>query len=81
MQQMQILKQHYRSKYDSLKSCRVEVEYCLRLVDQCRQKLMQEFEAWYDSLYGSHIAESEGVATKMSVRNLIIYITIINNNQ
>ncbi|KAG4107703.1 kinesin-domain-containing protein [Neocallimastix lanati (nom. inval.)] len=66
MQQMQILKQHYRSKYDSLKSCRVEVEYCLRLVDQCRQKLMQEFEAWYDSLYGSHIAESEGVATKMS---------------
>jgi kinesin family protein 6/9 len=27
---------------------------------------MQEFEAWYDSLYGSHIAESEGVATKMS---------------
>ncbi|KAG4087315.1 kinesin-domain-containing protein [Neocallimastix lanati (nom. inval.)] len=66
MQQMQILKQHYRSKYDSLKNCRVEVEYCLRLVDQCRQKLMQEFEAWYDSLYGSHIAESEGVATKIN---------------
>jgi len=66
MQQMQILKQHYRSKYDSLKNCRVEVEYCLRLVDQCRQKLMQEFEAWYDSLYGSHIAESEGATAQMS---------------
>ncbi|ORX83534.1 kinesin-domain-containing protein [Anaeromyces robustus] len=67
MQQMQILKQHYRSKYDSLKNCRVEVEYCLRLVDQCRQKLMQEFEAWYDSLYGSHIAESEGSAAQANV--------------
>lgn len=60
MQQMQTLKQHYRNKYESLKGCRVEVEYCTRLVDQCRQKLMQEFETWYDSLYGSQIAECDG---------------------
>jgi len=80
MQQMQILKQHYRSKYDSLKSCRVEVEYCLRLVDQCRQKLMQEFEAWYDSLYGSHIAESDGVTTKMN-NNDKFKLDKINNQE
>lgn len=34
------LKQHYRSGYDELKNLKAEVQYCQKLVDQCRQRLI-----------------------------------------
>lgn len=38
--------------YEALKPLRSDIEYCHRLTDQCRQKLMTEFEQWYDSSFG-----------------------------
>ncbi len=35
------LKQTYRSNHDELKNLKAEVQYCQRLVDQCRQRLIQ----------------------------------------
>ena len=35
------LKAVYRTNYEELKAIKVEVQYCQRLVDQCRQKLIQ----------------------------------------
>lgn len=35
------LKEVYKSSYDDLKAIKAEVQYCQRLVDQCRQKLLQ----------------------------------------
>ena len=31
----------YRTSYEELKSLRTEVQYCQKLVDQCRQRLVQ----------------------------------------
>ncbi|XP_053385895.1 kinesin-like protein KIF9 isoform X1 [Mercenaria mercenaria] len=41
------LKQTYRNDFDELKNLKAEVQYCQRLVDQCRQRLIQEFDNWY----------------------------------
>ncbi|KAJ3033037.1 Kinesin-like protein kif9, partial [Rhizophlyctis rosea] len=41
---LQTHKQTYRDLFSSLRTTRQEIDYCTRLVDQCRQKLMAEFE-------------------------------------
>ncbi|KAJ3255516.1 Kinesin-like protein kif9 [Boothiomyces macroporosus] len=46
------LKEDYKKMYEALKPLRSDIEYCHRLTDQCRQKLMTEFEQWYDSSFG-----------------------------
>ncbi|KAJ3318008.1 Kinesin-like protein kif9 [Boothiomyces sp. JEL0866] len=46
------LKEDYKKMYEALKPLRSDIEYCYRLTDQCRQKLMTEFEQWYDSSFG-----------------------------
>ncbi|TPX60633.1 hypothetical protein SpCBS45565_g07442 [Spizellomyces sp. 'palustris'] len=51
------LKQHYREQYETLRTVRADIEYCSRLVDQCRQKLMAEFEQWYEMQYGGQLPE------------------------
>jgi kinesin family protein 6/9 len=58
---MKPLKSAYREQYSALSEVRSEIEYCSRLVDQCRQRLMTEFEAWYVNSYGmSEVAGKMG---------------------
>lgn len=49
---MKQLKAAYRVQFGQLKTTRSEIEYCSRLVDQCRQRLMIEFEQWFENSYG-----------------------------
>ncbi|KAI8590910.1 P-loop containing nucleoside triphosphate hydrolase protein [Geranomyces variabilis] len=51
------LKEEYRTRFDALRSTRADIEYCSRLVDQCRQKLMTEFEQWYEAQYGGQVPD------------------------
>lgn len=46
------MKTEYKSMYETLRPLRGEIEYCEKLTDQCRTKLMTEFETWYESSYG-----------------------------
>lgn len=39
------LKKQYRSKYQDLRDLRAEIQYCQRLVDQCRQRLLMGAQA------------------------------------
>ncbi|KAG9467959.1 hypothetical protein GDO78_013958 [Eleutherodactylus coqui] len=41
------LKKQYRVDYDELQNLKAEVQYCQKLVDMCRQRLLKEFEIWY----------------------------------
>ncbi|KAM4606780.1 kinesin-like protein KIF9 [Polymixia lowei] len=43
------LKAQYRERYEELRSTKAEVNYCQHLVDQCRVRLLTEFESWYES--------------------------------
>nr|KAJ3415963.1 Kinesin-like protein kif9 [Polyrhizophydium stewartii] len=52
------LKEQYREKFDQLRATRADVEYCTKLTDQCRQKLMAEFEQWYESIYGAQMTDA-----------------------
>uniref|UniRef100_A0A6I8S8W8 Kinesin-like protein n=1 Tax=Xenopus tropicalis TaxID=8364 RepID=A0A6I8S8W8_XENTR len=45
------LKKQYRADYEELQDLRAEVQYCQKLVDQCRQRLLTEFEAWYNESF------------------------------
>lgn len=47
IKRLQDLKKTYQDDFDELKHLRSEVHYCEKLVSQCRQKLIQEFDNWY----------------------------------
>ncbi|XP_078254470.1 kinesin-like protein KIF9 [Rhinoraja longicauda] len=49
--QLKDLKQQYRCDFDTLRDLRVEVQYCQKLVDQCRLRLLTEFEIWYNESF------------------------------
>ncbi|XP_029444113.1 kinesin-like protein KIF9 isoform X3 [Rhinatrema bivittatum] len=45
------LKKQYRSDFEELQNLKAEIQYCQRLVDQCRQRLLSEFEIWYNESF------------------------------
>ncbi|XP_022112111.1 kinesin-like protein KIF9 isoform X2 [Acanthaster planci] len=45
------LKAAYRLDYDELRQVKSEVQYCQKLVDQCRQRLITEFDTWYSECF------------------------------
>ncbi|KAM4027143.1 kinesin-like protein KIF9 isoform 2-T2 [Anomaloglossus baeobatrachus] len=45
------LKKQYRADYDQLQDLKAEVQYCQKLVDQCRRRLLTEFEVWYNESF------------------------------
>ncbi|XP_064301310.1 kinesin-like protein KIF9 isoform X1 [Phalacrocorax carbo] len=45
------LKEEYRSGYTELQDLKAEIQYCQHLVDQCRNKLVSEFEIWYNESF------------------------------
>ncbi|XP_051998547.1 kinesin-like protein KIF9 isoform X2 [Xyrauchen texanus] len=49
--QLQKLKNRYRQAYEDLSSTKAEVSYCQYLVDQCRTRLLTEFESWYNESF------------------------------
>ncbi|XP_072324248.1 kinesin-like protein KIF9 [Scyliorhinus torazame] len=49
--QLKDLKHHYRQVFDTLRDLRVEVQYCQKLVDQCRLRLLTEFNIWYNESF------------------------------
>uniref|UniRef100_A0A8B9LXN3 Kinesin-like protein n=1 Tax=Astyanax mexicanus TaxID=7994 RepID=A0A8B9LXN3_ASTMX len=44
-------KDQYRQSYEELLSTKAEVRYCQHLVDQCRIRLLTEFESWYNESF------------------------------
>ncbi|XP_037705587.1 kinesin-like protein KIF9 isoform X3 [Choloepus didactylus] len=45
------LKKQYRSEYQDLRDLRAEIQYCQQLVDQCRHRLLTEFDIWYNESF------------------------------
>lgn len=48
---MKDLKEEYRAAYAELQDLKAEIQYCQHLVDQCRNKLIAEFEIWYSEAF------------------------------
>ncbi|XP_042330465.1 kinesin-like protein KIF9 [Sceloporus undulatus] len=45
------LRKQYRVDYNELQKLRSEVQYCQHLVDQCRNRLLTEFDIWYNESF------------------------------
>ncbi|XP_056661173.1 kinesin-like protein KIF9 isoform X3 [Monodelphis domestica] len=45
------LKKQYRGEYQDLRDLKAEIQYCQHLVDQCRQRLLSEFDIWYNESF------------------------------
>ncbi|XP_016048383.1 kinesin-like protein KIF9 isoform X2 [Erinaceus europaeus] len=56
------LKKQYRAEYQDLRDLRAEIQYCQHLVDQCRHRLLTEFDIWYNESF--FIPEDLQVALK-----------------
>ena len=52
------LKLKYRTDYEALENLRSDVAYCENLVNQCRKRLVTEFEAWYADCFISVAEDS-----------------------
>ncbi|CAF5204909.1 unnamed protein product, partial [Rotaria magnacalcarata] len=48
---LQELKGIYRTDYDQWKNLKSEITYCQNLVNQCQNRLLQEFDVWYRECY------------------------------
>ncbi|CAF0759156.1 unnamed protein product [Rotaria sp. Silwood1] len=48
---LQELKGTYRADYDQWKNLKSEITYCQNLVNQCQNRLLQEFDIWYNECY------------------------------
>ncbi|UJR35567.1 hypothetical protein I4U23_028320 [Adineta vaga] len=48
---LQELKGTYRTDYDQWKNLKSEITYCQNLVTQCQNRLLQEFDIWYNESY------------------------------
>ncbi|XP_064647221.1 kinesin-like protein KIF9 [Lineus longissimus] len=44
-------KAQYKQDADELRHLKSEAQYCQKLVDQCRQKLIHEFDTWYSECF------------------------------
>uniref|UniRef100_A0A8C2D1T0 Kinesin family member 9 n=1 Tax=Cyprinus carpio TaxID=7962 RepID=A0A8C2D1T0_CYPCA len=49
--QLKELKNRYRQTYEDFRSTKTEVSYCQHLVNQCRTRLLTEFERWYNESF------------------------------
>ena len=52
------LKLKYRMDFEALENLRSDVAYCENLVNQCRKRLVTEFEAWYADCFVSVAEDS-----------------------
>ncbi|RUS80274.1 hypothetical protein EGW08_011958, partial [Elysia chlorotica] len=59
IQRLKDLKTNYRAKYDELHNLKSEISYCQKLVDQCRLRLIQEFDNWYSESFLSAADENQ----------------------
>lgn len=62
MKKLKELKAAYRSDYEELTQVKSEKKYCQKLVDQCRQRLVTEFDNWYSECFLSNGDESSANA-------------------
>ncbi|XP_072894080.1 LOW QUALITY PROTEIN: kinesin-like protein KIF9 [Hemitrygon akajei] len=76
--QLKDLKQQYRQGFDVLQDLRVEVQYCQKLVVQCRLRLLTRFDIWYNE--SSLISSDTQLAPQMdNIRpGLVPYPTMIS---
>jgi len=61
------LKKVYRENFEELRVIRAEVSHCQKYVDQCRQRLIQEFDTWYEESYLAGDAPADGAMTASGV--------------
>lgn len=54
IKRLQDLKSRYREDFEKWRELKSEIVYCQNLVEQCRQRLIQEFDTWYNETYFSN---------------------------
>ncbi|XP_071791906.1 kinesin-like protein KIF9 isoform X2 [Asterias amurensis] len=67
------LKASYRQDYDELRQVKSEVQYCQKLVDQCRQRLISEFDTWYSDCFLSSEDQQTSAQAGLGARSGTIY--------
>lgn len=59
IQKLKDLKTVYRTDFEELKTLKTQVQYCQKLVDQCRQRLLNEFDKWYAESFLNQTEEEQ----------------------
>lgn len=59
LQRMKELKKNYRAYYADLKTIKSTCSQISQSIDQCKQKLVNDFEGWYDDNFDQHASTVE----------------------
>lgn len=59
--QLRDAKKNYRDAYEQLKSIQLEVDTITRMMEQCRQKLITDFDVWYGNTFVADSSSSSSV--------------------
>jgi kinesin family protein 6/9 len=51
--QLKSLKNDYKKLYAEWRTVKSDVDYCEKLVSQCRERFLVEFERYYEDTYGA----------------------------
>ncbi|CAF2794309.1 unnamed protein product [Rotaria sp. Silwood2] len=68
---LQELKGTYRNDYDQWKNLKSEINYCQNLVNQCQNRLLQEFDIWYNECYlnGNNTGDIDDILSSNKTMN------------
>ncbi|UJR10395.1 hypothetical protein I4U23_014598 [Adineta vaga] len=58
---LQELKGTYRTDYEQWKNLQSEISYCQNLLNQCQNRLLQEFDIWFNECYLNGNTNTTGV--------------------
>lgn len=56
LQRMKELKKTYRASYSQLRDAKSQLALIMQSIDQAKQSLVQQFEAWYDETFEGSVA-------------------------
>lgn len=65
------LKARYRKEFDELQNVKCEVSYCEKLVNQCRQRLLTEFDNWYSESFLGPDEQLNSLSVGGAVRKVV----------
>ncbi|CAH8629629.1 unnamed protein product [Heterobilharzia americana] len=80
IQQIQIFKEKYKTKYPEWLKIKETIQYCKQMVDECQKRIIQEFENWYQKCFNESLNQYETELTSPKRSTDVFHTTTLNND-
>ena len=60
-------KANYKQVFENWRAARSEMDYCERMVGQCRERFLAEFEQWFEDTYGAYVVTNDTTSSNQGI--------------